>query len=135
MPYHDAFSYIFRLNVCGDNAPLTNVDAYSYGILTTSFPDSAKYIYASRQEIASKNIKISPTLSFQRPWQFFFNRPTNYTYLFAILRGTYTNLSGTKTYNIDIVYYYNIQGNTWGMVSGETEKKVRAFLASRIKSQ
>jgi hypothetical protein len=47
-----------------------------------------------------------------------------YHYLYLWIRGVYKNVSGTKTYNFNEVYYNNKNGNVFGTMLGETKQQI-----------
>jgi len=52
----------------------------------------------------------------------------NYSFLYILVNGTYSNIERTKSYPTDILYYYNRLGNTQGMITGKTRDSIIKFI-------
>lgn len=120
---HKDTIYTFSLDLCSQDASSTNFDLKSTTVLSDS---SGKFTYLGIDNPISKETQISKDLSFRTYFDLHYGLP--YKYLYLLLEGTYCNLDKTKKYEISNLYYFNLQGNTFGGVGGKTKKAVVDFM-------
>lgn len=109
------------------SAGSTNFNVKSHVILMDSISNLMHFV---RTEIQlTEDIKIDPSITIMKPISAPSSQLFNRVCIYLI--GDYTNIDGSKKYNIDALYYFNLQGENFGFYTGETKKRAFALIPKK----
>lgn len=125
--------YKLKINICSENASSTNFKTTTTAILSNSLSNPNDYIYLGTMPTISNTLKIPTGSSIVENLEIpVFNEPTD-NFIFVLFKGTYSSIETNKIHEVNQLYFHNIKGKTWGVIKGETEKKVRDFISKNDK--
>ncbi len=110
----------FRVNVQSINSGSTNFNIDSY--ILTYYSEGSPHL--SKKDLFPKNAKIITKASIPLPKM----DPQKVKSIFLYLKGTYTNLSNTKSYSIDDLFHYNhATSKTMGLTGHERDDIIKVI--------
>jgi hypothetical protein len=119
----------YELQFCSDDAGSSKFDIKSYVIIADTL-DNLYYV-GTNTSLISYETKI-PTNT-QLVAYFDVINPSPYSILYIYLKGNYKNIDGTKSYNIDIIYWYNKNTKRTGIMMGKTRSSIIDFINNSLK--
>jgi hypothetical protein len=106
----------YEVSVCSQDAGSSQFDITCFVVIADTL---GNLLYKGKiEEFVPSNVQIPTNLSYVRQLDIQMDRPYSTLYLF--IKGKYKNMDGTKSYPVSVIYYYNNNGNTSGMITGKT---------------
>lgn len=114
--------YTYKITLISHDAASTDIDITVSALISLDFVNFSFYnsgkIFGSRVSLPKEGAK-SAFFTVDKS-----DGVNKYKYFVICARGTYKNRDGTKKYNLNDVYYYNVVGNTFGTIENETKERV-----------
>ena len=117
--------YDFDLAVCSEDASSTGFDLLFYFIQE----DSLKTLnFLGKKRLLYKDEMIAKGSSWHSSFIMDDRDGLPFERIYVVLKGTYQNMSKTKTFDINNVYYYQKKSNSFAGVTYDTKEKIDKFM-------
>jgi len=121
--------YYFDVNLCSKDASCTNFGLFCPVVLEDS---TNKLLLFTELKIPS-DYKIAS----DDHVKLYLTIPNNYkfNFIYILISGNYKNTDYSKSYSVNDLYYYNSKGHTYGLMGGDTKKRIISFIKKEINKQ
>jgi hypothetical protein len=109
----------YQISVLSTNASSAFFNIKCFFVVADSL---GNYYFVKQLDLLSKDDKIPK--DFSKGVFYEYSPRLAYSFLYVLLRGNYKNYDGTKSFEINDLYYYNKIGKTFGGMSGKTRTSV-----------
>ncbi|HKB43048.1 MAG TPA: hypothetical protein VKC90_01615 [Chitinophagaceae bacterium] len=115
--------YSFEMKYCSSNADSKDINFKIY----TVFGDKQNnLILIDVSQPLANNLKLQGNTVLPHGFKIRVSSLTKQIYF--LLKGKYFNSDKSKSFDINVIYSYNIESNSIGLLSNEVDRKVREFL-------
>jgi len=117
-------SHHYKIDFCSQTAGSSQFEIKCRVVLSDSMNS---YTYAGSFDMPS-DLQIPKDMVNSEFFDIVNNQ--SYSFLYILVKGKYKNIDGTKSFQVNTLYYYNRYGNTSGMITGDTRRAIINYLDS-----